>query len=104
MPVTKAVAVILAAGALCASSVPAFAAASGEKLFAEKCAMCHKVKGTGGVLGPDLTKVGATRNESFLREQLTNPKKMNPATTMPSFKGLPKQEQDALVNYLKGLR
>jgi len=102
--VTKAVAAILAAGALCASAVPALAAASGEKLFAGKCAMCHKVKGAGGVLGPDLTTVGTMRDESFLREQLVNPKKMNPATTMPSFKGLPKQEQDALVNYLKGLR
>jgi cytochrome c2 len=102
--VTKAVALILAVGALCASAVPAFASAPGEKLFKEKCAMCHKLKGAGGVLGPDLTKVGATRDEAFLREQLVNPKKMNPATAMPSFKSLPKQDQDALVNYLKSLR
>ncbi|AJE01988.1 c-type cytochrome [Geobacter pickeringii] len=82
----------------------ALAAPAGEKLFREKCAMCHKVKGAGGILGPDLSRIGASVNEKALREQLVNPKKKNPASTMPSFKGLPATELDALVAYLKGLR
>lgn len=86
-----------------ASSVAA-AAPAGEKLFKEKCAMCHKVRGNGGVLGPELTKVGATLGEQALREQLANPKKKNPNTTMPSFKSLPPKDLDALVAYLKGLK
>lgn len=82
----------------------ALAAPEGEKLFREKCAMCHKVKGAGGILGPDLSRIGATAGEKALREQLVNPKKKNPVSTMPSFKGLPGKELDALVAYLKGLR
>jgi len=37
------------------------------------CSTCHVVNGQGGVLGPELTKVGARRAPSFLRKTLTDP-------------------------------
>lgn len=76
----------------------------GEKLFNQKCAMCHVVKGKGGTIGPDLSKVGARMNDTQLRAKVMYPKKSNPSSTMPSFQTLPKPELDAVVGYLKTLR
>ncbi|CAH2030418.1 c-type cytochrome [Trichlorobacter ammonificans] len=82
----------------------AFAESAGEKLFNQKCAMCHKVKGKGGAIGPDLSKVGGKLAEAQLREKLANPKKSNPGSSMPAFATLPKGDMDALVGFLKGLK
>ncbi|RNC67660.1 MAG: cytochrome c [Desulfuromonadales bacterium] len=99
-----AVAAALVALIASATPLPSQAASQGEKLFKEKCAMCHAVKGAGGVLGPDLSTIGISRDERALFEQITNPGKKNPATTMPAFGKLPKADLDSLVAYLKGLR
>lgn len=37
------------------------------------CATCHIVSGKGGILGPDLTDVGARRSAAYLREALLDP-------------------------------
>ena len=42
------------------------------------CAACHVVRGTGGVLGPDLTAVGALRGSAHLRESLIDPAAVHP--------------------------
>ena len=44
--------------------------AAGEKLFfgTAACAQCHMVRGKGGRLGPDLTRVGAARSVRYLAE------------------------------------
>lgn len=47
-------------------------AARGERMFGEKCAGCHMVRGRGGVLGPDLTVAGA-KSAAVLRGQLAKP-------------------------------
>lgn len=51
--------------------------AEGERLFFGKgvCAQCHMVKGRGGVLGPDLTRVGAARSVAYLTESIREPDK-----------------------------
>jgi mono/diheme cytochrome c family protein len=85
-------------------TVAAQAAAKGEQIFKEKCTMCHVVKGQGGKIGPDLTKIAAKMKEKDIRAQLENPKKANPASSMPSFKTLPKADFDALVGYIKTLK
>lgn len=90
--------------ALTLVTVAAQAAGKGEQVFKEKCAMCHLVKGQGGKIGPDLTKIAAKLKEKALRAQLENPKKANPASAMPSFKSLPKADTDALVAYLLTLK
>jgi len=49
----------------------------GEKLFrgSAGCASCHMVKGHGGLLGPDLTRVGASRSTIYLIESIRDPDK-----------------------------
>lgn len=49
--------------------------AAGEKLFfgSQKCASCHMVKGVGGHLGPDLSRVGAARSIAYLTESIRQP-------------------------------
>lgn len=52
-------------------------AAKGEQLFNRRagCATCHMVKGHGGLLGPDLTRVGASRSIAYLIESIREPDK-----------------------------
>lgn len=100
----RVISVIAAFIAVALVTVAAQAAAMGEQIFKEKCAMCHVVKGQGGKIGPELTKISAKLKEKDIRAQLENPKKKNPATSMPSFKSLPKADMDALLGYLKTLK
>jgi len=60
-------------------SSAAFAESAGEKVFKQKCAMCHKVNDKGGAIGPDLTKISGKLTETQLREKLINPKRAIPA-------------------------
>lgn len=45
-------------------------AENGEKLFLARCASCHRVNGRGGVLGPDLTRIGSARTRPALVRQI----------------------------------
>lgn len=49
----------------------------GETLFfqTEGCAACHMVRGRGGSLGPDLSRVGASRSTSYLIDSIREPSK-----------------------------
>jgi cytochrome c oxidase cbb3-type subunit III len=54
---------------LAASTAPAEAkgnATNGQKIFGAMCANCHRVNGTGGRLGPDLSRVGAARSREMM--------------------------------------
>ncbi len=52
-------------------------AASGKKIFMERqdvsCVRCHKIAGTGGLVGPDLTGVSSRHERSYLLESIVNP-------------------------------
>jgi putative heme-binding domain-containing protein len=52
-------------------------AEKGKKIFfgAVGCSNCHMVRGIGGVLGPDLSRVGAARSVSYLVESIRDPDK-----------------------------
>jgi len=93
---------VLAAVALMAAE--SGAEGKGEQIFKQKCTMCHVVKGAGGKIGPDLTKIAAGMKENDIKLQLENPKKKNPSSSMPSFKTLPKADMDALLEYMKTLK
>jgi mono/diheme cytochrome c family protein len=84
--------------------VSAQAESKGEQLFNQKCAMCHVVKGKGGAIGPELTKVASRLKEGDIKAQLENPKKKNASSSMPAFKTLSKPDMDALLGYLKTLK
>lgn len=51
--------------------------ANGEKVFNEhavaQCLRCHKVSGTGGEAGPDLTGIGKKKDRRYLLEAIINP-------------------------------
>lgn len=49
----------------------------GEKIFSGSggCLQCHMVKGRGGRLGPDLSRVGASRSVSYLVNSIRKPDK-----------------------------
>src|SRR6202795_592471 len=51
--------------------------AKGEKIFtgATGCSTCHMVNGRGGLLGPDLSRVGAARSIAYLAESIRTPDK-----------------------------
>jgi putative heme-binding domain-containing protein len=51
--------------------------AKGEQLFSGKgqCVQCHMVRGRGGRLGPELTRVGAARSVAYLTESIREPDK-----------------------------
>lgn len=49
----------------------------GEQIFFGKgtCSQCHMVSGKGGGLGPDLTRVGASRSAAYLIDSIREPGK-----------------------------
>ena len=54
-------------------------AEKGKKLFFERaevsCLRCHKVNGTGGGVGPDLTGIGKKQTREYLLESIVDPNK-----------------------------
>jgi putative heme-binding domain-containing protein len=45
---------------------------------ASGCASCHVIAGAGGILGPELTSIGATRGGPYLREAVVKPAAAHP--------------------------
>jgi cytochrome c len=111
----------LAAWAGSAGVVLAADLADGEKIFNQKCKVCHQIgEGAKNFVGPELNgligrKTGAvadynysdankgsgiTWDEATLKQYLADPKKMIPGTKM-IFAGLSKEsDRDNLVAYL----
>lgn len=52
------------------AQMPAGDAANGERLFRAQCQRCHVVHKEGGVLGPDLSRIGSARPMSVLAEKI----------------------------------
>ncbi|HWG69729.1 MAG TPA: c-type cytochrome [Steroidobacteraceae bacterium] len=50
----------------------------GERLFfqTQGCSVCHMVNGRGGVLGPELSRVGASRSSAYLVDSIREPDKV----------------------------
>lgn len=69
----------------------------------ERCSMCHKISGSGGKKGPDLSAVGNARDAQWLLKYLVNPKSMIPKATMPPAKVTSGELKD-LIEYLESLK
>jgi cytochrome c len=114
---------LVAAAAWAGSAAGALAgdAAAGEKIFTQKCKVCHQIgEGAKNFVGPELNGLigrkngsvpdynyseadkssGITWDQATLKEYLVNPKAKIPGTKM-IFAGLPKEDdRDNLVAYL----
>ena len=78
--------------------------ALGEELFDEYgCIGCHRVKGQGGVLGPDLSRAGFMLQTQFIYRWILNPQSFKPYTRMPNL-DLTKEDALAVALYLSTLR
>ena len=74
----------------------------GEQLFqTEGCITCHRFKGKGGSMGPDLTAITLIKNDSSIENYLKNPKKYNKKARMPSFNHLSGSKRKAIITFLK---
>lgn len=82
--------------------LPGCAAPDGAKLFdKEGCRACHRFKGKGGSICPDLTDVKNRRSDAWIRQQLIDSSVNNPNATMQSFDHLSDKEIQAIIDYLK---
>lgn len=76
-------------------------AQNGEKIFRTDCAVCHRVNGVGGRIGPDLSRVGSSRARDAVVFQIRRgredfrpgyePVTLTPATGRP-IQGVKKNE------------
>lgn len=80
-------------------------AREGSQLFQSLgCIGCHRVNGTGGTVGPDLSnELLKDRSREWLITQIRDPKAHFLNTIMPPFNSLPNQGMNALVDYLQSL-
>ena len=87
-------------------AAPSAAVKAGSDLLASQgCLACHRIGGTGGVIGPDLSAEGLKgRSRQWLSEQLSNPKAHNPASVMPSFAATKPDMSGRIIDFLLGLK
>jgi len=85
--------------------------ARGQEIYRTKagCVECHMIGGRGGLLGPDLSNIGAERNLHDLREALTSPRPSIPRGFQPvrlttksgeAIDGVVKNEDNATLQVL----
>ncbi len=80
--------------------------AQGRQLYLQRaCVACHRIRGVGGMVGPDLTFVGSRKHdpEWYIRH-FKDPQTTAPGSIMPSFQHLPEAELKALTVYMLSLR
>lgn len=76
----------------------------GKEVFADfGCVGCHRIKGKGGALGPDLTRVGFMLQPQFIYRWVRNPQSFKPDTRMPNL-DLSDEEALAVTLYLSTLK
>lgn len=80
--------------------------AQGRQLYQQRgCPACHRIRGVGGIVGPDLTFAGGRRRDSeWHLHHFRDPQATSPGTIMPPFKHLPEAELKALTVYMLSLR
>ncbi len=72
----------------------------GQTVFEESgCIGCHKLHGRGGIIGPELDRVGANRSPQWLLKHFRNPAAVTPGSAMPPLK-VAEADLEALTTYV----
>lgn len=95
---------LLAAACGKPSSPPKTGAEAGLAYYnALNCRVCHRIGGSGGLGGPDLTLVGFRQSREWLDRFMKDPQAWKPGTLMPNPR-LSEPARAALVDYLVSLK
>ncbi len=74
--------------------------ARGQQVFeASGCRGCHKLGGTGGIIGPELDKVGVRRSPEWLKKHFLTPSIVTAGSAMPPQK-LAGEDLEAIVLFM----
>ncbi len=97
------VAVVLMASCVQAQDGRALVA-PGQIVFRDQgCYGCHTVGAMGTPIAPDLSRIGAKRDQAYLARWLRDPSLQRPTAHMPKLQ-LSESEVEALAAYLGSLR
>jgi cytochrome c oxidase subunit II len=78
--------------------------AKGQMVFRDQgCYGCHTVGAMGTPIAPDLSHIGAKRDQAYLTRWLKDPSMQRPTAHMPKIQ-LSESEVQALAAYLGSLR
>jgi cytochrome c2 len=72
----------------------------GEDSFTDMCIRCHKLRGKGGVIGPDLSNLWKVHSRDSLEKLIRKPSAVYPGTVMPAFECITSEEMNELLDYL----
>ncbi len=73
---------------------------TGEAVYKGECAKCHKLNGSGGTKGPDLTGIFEKHEEQYVRDYTVDPRSIKPDSVMPPAE-LDDKQLEMLLDYLR---
>lgn len=73
---------------------------SGEAVFKGECIKCHKLNGTGGDKGPDLSTLFSKRTDDYVRTYILDPRSLKPDSVMPPAE-ISEKELDMVIRHLR---
>lgn len=85
------------------SATPRYATAGAVVYQTNKCAICHRLHGVGGSVGPPLDLVGRRRDRVWLEKHFADPQSVSPGSSMPPYK-LDLRTSAELCDYLLALK
>ena len=85
-------------------AAPANLVTAGFVMTRSACRNCHVINGAGNDNAPKLAGIGAKHDKKWLVDHFINPQAFVKDSVMPSFKDLPKEELEAMADYLLALK
>ncbi|MBI5639079.1 MAG: cytochrome c [Nitrospirae bacterium] len=77
---------------------------AGQRLYQSMgCSGCHMINGIGGTTGPDLSRVGSTRDRAWLAGHFRDPQAYVPKSAMPKVEA-PDADIEQLTDYMLTLK
>lgn len=77
---------------------------AGFAMTREGCRNCHIINGVGKETGPNLKNIGKEHDKKWILEHFNDPQAFVKDSVMPKFGHLPKEELEAMADYLLTLK